>query len=65
MELRLNRRYKGPKYTIGNLYIDDIYFCDTLEDIDRGITSSTSLEDISRKRYMDRLLFLLVHIKLI
>ena len=50
MELRLNRRYKGPKYTIGNLYIDDIYFCDTLEDIDRGITSSTSLEDISRKK---------------
>lgn len=50
MELRLNRRYKGPKYTIGNLYIDYIYFCDTLEDIDRGITSSTSLEDISRKK---------------
>lgn len=50
MELRLKRRYKGPKYTIGNLYIDDIYFCDTLEDIDRGITSSTSLEDISRKK---------------
>lgn len=50
MELRLNRRYKGPKYTIGSLYIDDIYFCDTLEDIDRGITSSTSLEDISRKK---------------
>lgn len=50
MELRLNRRYKGPKYTIGNLYIDNIYFCDTLEDIDRGITSSTSLEDISRKK---------------
>lgn len=50
MELRLNRRYKGPKYTIGNLYIDDIYFCDTLEDVDRGITSSTSLEDISRKK---------------
>lgn len=50
MELRLNRRYKGPKYTIGNLYIDDIYFCDTLEDVDRGITSSTSLEYISRKK---------------
>lgn len=50
MELRLNRRYKGPKYTIGNLYIDDIYFCDTLEDVDREITSSTSLEDISRKK---------------
>lgn len=54
MELRLNRRYKGPKYTIGNLYIDDIYFCDTLEDIDRGITSSTSLEDISRKKVYEQ-----------
>lgn len=32
MKLRLNRIYKGPKYTIGRLYVDDKYFCDTLED---------------------------------
>ena len=32
MKLTLNRIYKGPEYTIGKLYIDDKYFCDTLED---------------------------------
>lgn len=32
MKLTLNRIYKGPDYTIGRLYIDGKYFCDTLED---------------------------------
>lgn len=31
MELKLNRIFKG-EYTIGKLYIDGVYFCDTLED---------------------------------
>lgn len=31
---------KKSKYTIGKLYIDGKYFCDTIEDIDRGIDSS-------------------------
>jgi len=32
MELHLHRHFKGPLYTIGKLYIDGEYFCDTLED---------------------------------
>lgn len=32
MKLILNRILKGNKYTIGELYIDGIYQCDTLED---------------------------------
>lgn len=32
MELYLKRRYLGKQYTIGSLYIDGRYFCDTLED---------------------------------
>ena len=32
MKLFLKRIYKGPEYTIGRLYIDGKYFCDTLED---------------------------------
>ena len=32
MELVLNRILKGNEYTIGELYIDGIYQCDTLED---------------------------------
>lgn len=37
MKLRLERIFKGENYTIGRLYIDDIYFCDTLEDTIRSI----------------------------
>lgn len=32
MELILNRIFKTNKYTIGELYIDGTYLCDTLED---------------------------------
>lgn len=46
MELLLKRIFKGDEYTIGNLYIDGIKFCDTLEDVDRSLTQSMSLEDI-------------------
>lgn len=30
--MNLKRIYKGTEYTIGRLYIDGKYFCDTLED---------------------------------
>ena len=32
MLLQLKRIFKGATYTIGRLYIDGKYFCDTLED---------------------------------
>lgn len=32
MKLELKRTYFGEDYTIGKLYINDEYFCDTLED---------------------------------
>ena len=41
MKLTLKRRYKGADYTIGSLYVDGQYFCDTLEDRDRGLTKDT------------------------
>lgn len=31
MEITVRRIYKGSKYTIGKMYIDGKYFCDTLE----------------------------------
>lgn len=48
LNLVLNRFYKGPKYTIGKLYIDGEYFCDTMEDKDRGLTSTMSLEEVRK-----------------
>lgn len=37
MKLQLKRRYKGPDYTIGSLYVNGVYLCDTLEDKVRDI----------------------------
>lgn len=38
MKLYLKRIAKRETYTIGKLYIDGKYFCDTIEDKDRGLT---------------------------
>ena len=32
MKLELKRIFKGKEYSIGKLYIDGVYFCDTMED---------------------------------
>lgn len=32
MIIEVKRTFKGTEYTIGKLYIDGAYFCDTLED---------------------------------
>lgn len=52
MKLLLNRHFKGEKYTIGKLYINDEYFCDTLEDVDRGLTQNMNIGDIKEKKVM-------------
>lgn len=44
MELVLNRKYKLPTYSIGKLYVDGVYFSDTLEDKDRNLFCGMGLE---------------------
>lgn len=46
MKLLLERKYKKEEYTIGNLYIDGKFFCNTLEDKDRGLSSSMTVNEI-------------------
>ena len=46
MKLKLDRKYKKATYSIGKLYVDGVYFCDTVEDKDRGLTDKDSLEKI-------------------
>lgn len=48
MELVLERIYKGDLYTIGKLYIDGVYFSDTLEDEDRNLFCGMGLEWIEK-----------------
>ena len=42
MELLLKRIARRETYTIGHLYVDDDYVCDTIEDKDRELTQSMS-----------------------
>ena len=46
MEIVIKRIAKKSTYTIGKLYIDNKYFCDTLEDKDRGLKDTMSIEEI-------------------
>lgn len=50
MELQLKRRFRGPKYTVGSLFVNGVYECDTLEDTDRGLTSDMSVDVIKAKK---------------
>lgn len=45
MKLRLERRYLGPEYTIGHLFINGLYFCDTIEDKVRDFNKDGDLLD--------------------
>lgn len=43
MIIKVKRIARKAKYTIGRLYVNGVYFCDTLEDTDRGLTSDMPL----------------------
>ena len=46
MKLKLVRKYRKETYTIGKLYVDGVYFCDVIEDKDRGLDDSMSLAEV-------------------
>lgn len=50
MEIQIKRIAKKATYTIGRMYINGQYVCDTLEDTDRGLTSTMSERDILLKK---------------
>lgn len=51
MELKLKRIARRDTYTIGHLYIDGEYFCDTIEDKDRGLRQDLPLDvNMSKKK---------------
>ena len=46
MEILVERKWKKPNYTIGVMSIDGKRFCETLEDADRNLNSSMTVEQI-------------------
>lgn len=51
MNLLLNRKYLKENYTIGKLYINDVYFCDTLEDKVVDVDKSGKIDNGEVKIY--------------
>ncbi|MDR2409697.1 MAG: DUF5675 family protein [Bacteroidales bacterium] len=54
MKLLLKRIAKKESYTIGKLYIAGEYFCDTIEDTDRGLTQDMPFSEIKRIKVKDK-----------
>lgn len=50
MELKVKRIARKDGYTIGRLFINNEYFCDTLEDTDRGLSSTMQVNEILAKK---------------
>lgn len=48
MKLKLIRSAFKSTYIIGHLYVDGVYFCDTIEDRDRGLTQDMPLSQIQK-----------------
>lgn len=50
MNILIKRIAKKDNYTIGKLYINGQYFCDTLEDKDRGLKQTDNIISIKAKK---------------
>ncbi|WP_273534032.1 DUF5675 family protein [Prevotella aurantiaca] len=48
LNLKLERKWKKEKYTIGNLYINGVFFSNVLEDTVRGLRQDMTPEEIKK-----------------
>lgn len=48
MDILVDRLWKKEEYTIGKLFINGTFLCNTLEDKDRGLTQTMSSEKITK-----------------
>lgn len=44
----LERKWRKPEYTIGRLYVNGEYLCNTVEDTDRGLHSNMAAAQIAK-----------------
>lgn len=51
MILKLERKFFKDTYTIGNLYIDGVFFCNTLEDKNRDLNKNGKFDNGESKVY--------------
>ena len=50
MRIKVERRWPKATYTIGRLYIDGIFYCNTLEDRDRGLKQTDTTAYIKARK---------------
>ena len=50
MKLTIDRKWKKATYTIGRLYVDGIFYFNSLEDKDRGLRQTDPLTYISARK---------------
>ena len=50
----LERRWRKPAYTIGRLYQNGTYLCNTIEDTDRGLHSNMAAAQIAKIKVPDQ-----------
>lgn len=50
LKIRVKRIAKRPTYTISKWYINGVYFCDGLEDTDRGLKQGMPDIEIAKKK---------------
>lgn len=48
--IQIERRWKKDRYTVGRLYVDGEYWCNSLEDKDRDLHSGMSVVTIKSKK---------------
>lgn len=50
LNILVERKWKKQDYTIGKMFVDGDFLCNTLEDTDRGLKSSMSPSEIAKKK---------------
>lgn len=50
MQVRIDRKWKKPAYTIGRVYIDGEFFCNSMEDCDRGLRQDMPVAEIQKRK---------------
>ena len=53
-KITIDRKWKKEDYTIGKLYIDGKYICNTCEDTDRGLDERMDLQMIKTRKIPTR-----------
>jgi len=53
MTITVDRKYKMSTYTISNLFIDGEWFCNVVEDKDRGLKQSMKPDEIKKIKKKD------------